>query len=138
MNMFKPSKATSIPEYLSSVPLERKETVEFLHSFIQKTVPKLKPYFASNMIGYGSFPYRNYKKEMITWPIISLVNQKSHISLYVCAVSGGKYLAESKAAELGNVKVGKSCINIKKIEDINLETLKKLLIEAEKNPGFGQ
>ena len=62
MNMFKPVKATTVQEYLDSVPAERKELILFLHNFIQKTVPSLKPHFAANMLGYGSFPYRNYKK----------------------------------------------------------------------------
>lgn len=76
MNMFKQTKAKSVKEYIGSVPEERKETILFLHNFIQKAVPKLNPHFAGNMPGYGSFPCKNYKKEMIKWPIIALANQK--------------------------------------------------------------
>ncbi len=136
MNMFKPSKATSVKEYLAALPKERRVSVEFLHKLIIKTVPKLKPYFAHNMLGYGSFPYKNYKKEMISWPVVALASQKNYISLYVCALDGGKYLAEKYAKELGKVSVGKSCIRFKKIEDLDLVTLKKLLKRAEKAPGL--
>jgi len=51
MNMFKPTKATNIPDYIASVPAQRKEMFEFLYNFI---MPAFKPYFASNMIGFGS------------------------------------------------------------------------------------
>ncbi len=136
MNMFKATKAKTIPEYLKLVPKERKELVEFLHKFIQKAAPKLKPHFAYNMIGYGSFPYRNYKHEPIQWPVISLANQKNYISIYVCALIDGKYLAETYTKELGKVKVGKSCISFKKLEDINLPALKKVIQAAAKQPGF--
>lgn len=136
MNMFKPVKAKTVKEYLAAVPAERKEMINFLHACIQKTVPKLKPWLAYNMIGYGAFPYKNYKKEMIEWPVISLANQKQYVSLYVCAVENGKYLAEKSKKELGNVSVGKSCIRFKKIEDVNLDALKKVLKAAEKNPGL--
>lgn len=136
MNMFKSTKAKTVKEYIASVPEGRKEAITFLHNFIQKAVPKLKTHFANNMIGYGSFPYKNYKKEIIKWPIIALANQKQYISIYVCAVIGGKYVAEKHRAELGKVKVGRSCISFKKIEDVNLLVLKKVLKEAEKHPGL--
>jgi hypothetical protein len=96
----------------------------------------MKPHFAYNMLGYGSFPYRNYKKELINWPIISLANQKNYISLYVCAVEGNTYVAEKYQKELGKVSVGKSCIRFKKIEDINLPVLKTVLQKAAKKPGL--
>ena len=136
MNMFKKTKATTVKEYLSAVPEERRASMDALHAFIQKTVPMLKPHFAYNMLGYGSFPYLNYKKEWIDWPVIALANQKQYISLYVCAVDDGKYLAEKHKKELGKVSVGKSCIRFKKMEDLNLPALKKVLQAAAKKPGI--
>ena len=136
MNMFKKTKAKTVAEYLAAVPKERKEMVLFLHDFIRKSAPKLKPHFAYNMLGYGSFPYRNYKHEPITWPVISLANQKNYVSIYVCSVTSGKYLAEKYKKELGKVTVGKSCISFKKLEDVNLPMLKKVIKAAAKNPGF--
>lgn len=135
-NMFKPVKAGSVAEYLATVPKERKEMVLFLHKFIQKSAPKLKSHFAYNMLGYGSFPYKNYKKETISWPVVALANQKNYISLYVCAVEDGEYLAEKYKAKLGRVSVGKSCIRFKKLDDLNLSELKKVLQKAEKQPGL--
>lgn len=134
--MFKPTKANSVKEYLHALPPERKDVMEFLHAFIQKTVPKLKPHFAYNMLGYGSFPYKNYKKEAIEWPIVALASQKNYISLYVCAVKNKQYIAEIYKKDLGKVSVGKSCIRFKKIEDVNLDTLKSVLKAAESNPGL--
>lgn len=136
VNMFKPTQAKTVKEYLQAVPPERKELMEFLHALIQNTAPKLKAHFAYNMLGYGSFPYKNYKKEPIEWPVIALANQKNYISLYICAVENDKYIAETHKKELGNVSVGKSCIRFKKLEDLNLEGLKKVIKAAEKNPGL--
>lgn len=136
MNMFKPTKAKNVKEYLAALPPERKEPIEFLHALIQKMSPTFKPHFAYNMLGYGSFPYKNYKKEQIEWPIVALASQKNYISLYVCCVVKNKYLAESYKNELGKVSVGKSCIRFKKIDDLNLDVLKKVLKEAAKNPGL--
>lgn len=136
MNMFKPTKATTNKEYFAALPAPRRETLEFLDGLIKKTAPKLKPYFASNMPGYGTFRYTNYKKQVIDWPIIALASQKNYISLYVCAVQDGEYIAEKHKDELGKVSVGKSCIRFKKIEDVNLTALKKVIRLAAKSPGL--
>ena len=134
--MFKPVKATTVEEYLDMLPPERREVIEYLHTFIQKVAPSLKPHFAYNMLGYGSFKTRNYKKEPIEWPTISLASQKNYISLYVCAVQNGQYVAEKHKAELGKVSVGKSCIRFKKLEDLDLKGLEKVIKIAEKSPGL--
>mgnify|MGYP001565934848 CR=1 FL=1 len=134
--MFKSVKANTVKEYLDAVPKAQKEDMVFLHNFIMKAVPKLKSHFAYNMLGYGSFKYLNYKKEKIDWPVIGLANQKNYISVYVCALENGKYIAEKYKSELGKVSVGKSCIRFKKINDINLPEFKKVLIRASKSPGL--
>ena len=136
MNMFKPTKAISIEEYFEFLPPERKEPILFLHKFIQQHAPGLKPIFASNMLGYGTFTCRNYKKENIDWPVISLASQKNYISLYFCSVIDGEYIAETYKDALGKVSTGKSCVRFKKIEDLNLETVEKLIKLAAKSPGF--
>jgi hypothetical protein len=108
----------------------------FLHTFIQKLAPSLKPHFAYNMIGYGSFKYKNYKKEVIDWPTVSLASQKNYISIYICSVENGEYIAEKYKNDLGKVSVGKSCIRFKKLTDLNLTTLEKVIKLAAKSPGF--
>ena len=135
MNMFAKNEAKSIAEYFLMVPGDRKKDIDFLHKFIQKAVPKLTPYYASNMIGYGSFYYLDSKNQKKDWPIISLANQKNYISIYVCTIVEDKAVAEKYKKELGKLSKGVTCIRFKKIEEINLETLKTVLKLAEKKPG---
>ncbi len=134
--MFKAVKAKTVKEYFDALPPERQAPMEFLHKFIQKNTPSLKSHFAYNMLGYGSFKYKNNKKEELNWPTIGLASQKNYISLYVCSVENGEYIAEKAKNKLGKVNVGKSCIRFNKIEDLNLEELKKVLKKAEKSPGL--
>lgn len=138
MNMFKPVKAKSSKEYIDSIMEPRKTEVEELDKLIKKTVPGLKPHFAYNMLGYGSFEYKNYKKEIVNWPTVAVASQKNYISLYICALENGKYIAEKYKNDLGKVSVGKSCIRFKKVSDLNLEGIKKVLILASKSPGLIQ
>ncbi len=134
--MFKKVRAKSVREYLSAVPAERKEMILFLHNFILKTIPTLKSHFANSMLGYGTFKYKNYKKEIIDWPIIALANQKHYVSIYVCSVIDGAYVAERCKKELGNVKVGRSCISFRKLQDIHMPVLRRVLKEAARHPGL--
>lgn len=136
MNMFKLVKAKSIKEYFAQLPEERREPMEFLHKFIQHVSPSLRPNFLYNMPGYGTFKYKNNKKELLDWPTVALASQKNYMSLYICAVKDGEYLAEKHKNELGKVDVGKSCIRFKKIEDLDLKALKKVIKLAEKSPGL--
>ena len=134
--MFKPVGAKSADEYIAMLNDERREQIEFLDKLIKDTVPAMERYFAFNMLGYGKFQYTNSKKEELDWPIIALASQKNYISIYVCSVDGDEYIAEKYKDDLGKVSVGKSCIRFKKLDDLNLDTLKKVLKIAEKTPGL--
>lgn len=138
MNMFAKNDATTVEEYISMVSDERKHEFDLIHDLIQNTVPSLTPYFASNMIGYGSFYFLDSKKQKKDWPIIALANQKNYISIYVCAIIEDKDRpkVEKLKSELGKLSKGIGCIRFKKIEEINLESLKTVLKLAEKNPGL--
>jgi len=134
--MFAKSSATTIDEYIAAVPEERRDLIKFLHAFIQRAAPKLRPHFAANMLGYGSFKYLDSKKVPRDWPVVALANQKNYISIYVCALEDGQYAAEKHAPRLGKVSVGRSCIRFKKLEDVNLDELQKVLQIAEDSPGL--
>ena len=136
MNMFKPVKAKSSKEYFAALPKDRKEIIEFIDKFIKTNAPSLTPNFLYNMPGYGSFKYKGSKKELLDWPTIAVASQKNYVSVYICAVNKNGYIAEQNKNDLGKVSVGKSCIRFKKIEDLNLDALKKVIQIAEKSPGL--
>jgi uncharacterized protein YdhG (YjbR/CyaY superfamily) len=136
MNMFKPVDARTKDEYMSTLPEERKKILTEIDKIIRTEAPELKDFYAYNMPGYGAFNYVNYKNEEIKWPVISMASQKNYVSVYVCAVIDGEYIAEKFKDDLGKVSVGKSCIRFKKLEDLNLEVFKKVVKLAAKNPGF--
>jgi len=136
MNMFKPVRARTAQEYIAGLPSDRKTTILALDKLIRATAPSLKRHFAYNMLGYGAFKYKNYKGDIIDWPTVALASQKQYVSLYVCALDGKTYLAEKFKKELGKVSVGKSCVRFKKLEDLHLPTVKKVLKLAAKKPGL--
>ena len=136
MNMFKPTKAKTIKDYIDSIDEPRKSEIVKIDKFIRETAPELKPNFAYNMLGYGWFHYKTKSGREGDWPVIALASQKNYISIYICSVKDGKYVAEIYDKRLGKVSVGKSCIRFKKIDDIKLPVLKEAIKESLKYPGF--
>jgi hypothetical protein len=134
MNMFKPTSANTPQEYIDLISEPRKSDIVFLDKFIKKTTPKLKPFIISGMIGYGKYRYKSASGREGDWCVVALASQKNYISIYACGVRDGKYIAESYKKDLPKADIGKSCIRIKKVEDIDLKVLAKILKEAEKYP----
>jgi hypothetical protein len=135
MNMFKSTSAKTPEEYIDLQTEPRKSEIKQLHDFIRKTTPKQKPFMIAGMIGYGPFHYKSKSGREGDWALIGLANQKNYISLYVCAADGKQYVAEKYVKDLPKTSIGRSCIRIKKNEDVNFDVLKKILLEAEKLGG---
>ena len=83
------------------------------------------------MLGYGLMPYRPKSARTSTmWPLIALAAQKRHLSLYVCAVVDGGYIAEDRADRLGTVSCGKSCIRFTSLDQVDAGELSALVRDA--------
>jgi hypothetical protein len=131
-NMFKPSRAKTVSEYISQIDEPRRTEIKKIHTLIKKTLPTLKPFLEGSIIGYGKMHYKTKSGREGDWFTVGLASQKQHISVYICSVKNGKYIPEIYKDDLGNASIGKSCIRFKKLEDLNKKTLVKALKEAEK------
>ncbi len=78
-----------------------------------------------SMIGFGSYHYKSERSSQEgDWPLIGFSPRKAAISLYVfTGLPEHEYLLK----DLGKFKMGKACIYIKKLSDIDLESLKKMM-----------
>jgi hypothetical protein len=119
-------------DYLSTLPEPRRSQLAQLHAFIQKTIPRLRPQMHAGMIGYGMYHYVYATGREGDWPVVALSSRAQHISLYICAVDSGGYLAEQSKHLLPKASIGKSCIRFKRVEDVDLGVIKDLLKRAEK------
>lgn len=138
MSMFKSTSAANPQEYIESIPEPRRQDVEKIHTLIQKTVPSLTPHILSGMIGYGTYHYRYASGREGDWSLICLASQKNYLSVYICCVQDGQYLAEGYKDKLPKASIGKSCIRFKSLSDIDLSTLTEIIKNAEKIGGAGQ
>jgi hypothetical protein len=136
--MFKATSAQTPEEYIASIPEPRRDDVEKIHALIQNTVPSLKPHILSGMIGYGTYRYRYASGKEGEWSLIALASQKNYISLYICSIENGKYIAEEYKDKMPKASIGKSCIRFKNLDDIDVSVLKEIIKKAEKVGGASQ
>ncbi len=84
--------------------------------------------WGASMIGFGSYHYKSGKSTQEgDWPLLGFSPRKSAISLYVYT---GFPEHEHLLRDLGKFKMGKACIYIKKLSDINREALKRLMLQT--------
>ena len=75
------------------------------------------------IIGFGSYHYQYASSHEGYAPIIGFSPRKAECSLYVySATEDNQHLLN----DLGKFKMGKACIYIKKLSDINISVLEKL------------
>jgi hypothetical protein len=81
--------------------------------------------WGASIIGFGSYHYKSERStQQGEWPLVGFSPRKSAISLYV--FMGGK-ANEHLLADLGKFKMGKACIYVNKLSDINKEALERLM-----------
>lgn len=138
MNMFKSTAAKTPNQYVNLFPENDQQNLKILDKLIQNET-QLKPYILSGMLAYGSLHYKSKGGREGDWMLIGLARQKNYFSLYICSVGeGGKYVVENYKDQLPKANIGKGCIRFKKLEDLDLEIVKKILKEAVKYGGFQQ
>jgi hypothetical protein len=106
---------------------KRKDSFELLKLMQDFTGFEPKMWGAS-IIGFGSYHYKSERsRQEGDWPLVGFSPRKSAISLYV--YTGAKE-HEHLLEGLGKFKMGKACIYVKKLSDIDQDVLKKIMKET--------
>lgn len=116
----------SVSSFLTSKAGNAEEAAELMQ--LQKWMEKVTGYkpvmWGGAIVGYGSYSYQYASKHSGTAPLIAFSPRKAGISLYVMA---GIPENEALVHQLGKVKQGKGCIQIKSLTQIDLTVLEKMI-----------
>lgn len=123
------SSATTVDEYLKSLPDDDREVVSAVRKVVRANLPEgYEEAMASGMIGYG-IPLSRYPKTYNKQPLsyVALAAQKNHYALYLmCAYMDA---AQMKALEDGfrkagkKLDMGKSCLRFRSLDDLPLDVV---------------
>lgn len=103
---------------------KRKDSFELLELMHNTTgfQPKM---WGDSMIGFGSYHYKSDRSTQEgDWFMVGFSPRKAAISLYVYT---GNPENENLLQNLGKFKMGKACIYVKKLSDINKDELSKMI-----------
>lgn len=96
-----------------------------LLQLMEKTTGHKPKMWGPTIIGFGKYRYKSkLSKQEGDWPLVGFSPRKSAISLYVFT---GKKEHEYLLEKLGKYKLGKACIYINKLSDINQKELIKMI-----------
>ncbi len=104
---------------------KKKDSFELIEIMKEISGFEAKMYGAS-IIGFGKYHYKYESGHEGVAPLIGFSPRKAAISLYVYSGYMGSE-QEKMLEELGKFKMGKACIYVKKLSDINIEVLKKMM-----------
>ena len=126
------SNATTVEQYLSGLPEDRRHAIEAVREVILKNLDQdYEEGMQYGMIGYY-VPHRVYPagyhcdpKQPL--PFAALASQKNYMSLYLMCVYGesplAKWFREEWAKTGKKLDMGKSCVRFKKLDDLALEVI---------------
>lgn len=117
----------SVTAFLNAIedPQKRKDAKTILK--LMKEVTKEKPVmWGDAIVGFGTYHYKYASGQEGDWMITAFSPRKTSLTIYIMP---GYNFPEYQALldKLGPHKTGKSCLYIKRLEDIHLPTLKKLI-----------
>jgi hypothetical protein len=83
--------------------------------------------WGSSIVGFGVFKYANTRGKEFEWPRVGFSPRKQSLSIYITpGFDGFQDLLE----ELGKHRLGKGCLYINKLLDVDIEVLKKIIYRA--------
>ncbi len=116
----------SVNDFINSIEdKSKREDSKVLIKLIQKLTGEKPKIWGDNfMIGFGKYKYhRKNSKEEFEWFNVGFAPRKNNITLYLTC-----YLEkEPLIKKLGKCKCGKGCLYIKKLNDIDMNVLTKLI-----------
>lgn len=118
----------SVIEFIENVdsPKKREDAYKLLDIFTETTGHKAKMWGPS-IIGFGKYHYRYASGHEGDAPLVGFSPRKAKISLYFAT---GDTERENLLHKFGKHTSGKACVYINKVDDIDVDVLKKLIRQS--------
>ena len=120
----KPTKA-SVKEFLNQIPDKERREDCFAVAKIMEEITGDKPkMWGPSIVGFGTYHYKYASGREGDWPVTAFSPRKKDLTLYIMM---GFQKHTELMQKLGKHSTGKSCLYIKRLSDIHVPTLKKLI-----------
>lgn len=115
----------SVTGFLNAIKDDQmREDCWTIAGMMEKTTKAKPAMWGPSIVGFGSCRYKYPGGREMDWMLVAFAPRKQNIALYTVSDFKGRAQLMS---QLGKHSAGKSCVNIKRLSDIHLPTLKKLI-----------
>ena len=122
---------SSVDDFLNAIKDEQvRKDCRAIADIMQKATKAKPQMWGSAIVGFGSRRYKYASGREIDWMLIAFSPRKQNITLYI---SSGFEGYDELMAQLGKHSCGKGCLYIKRLSDVHLPTLKKLINASVKH-----
>ena len=121
------TKATneSVEEFFNSIPdAERREDCFAIAKLMEEITGHKPTMWGPSIVGFGSYHYKYASGREGDWLVTGFSPRKKDLTLYIMM---GFEKHQELMKQLGKHSIGKSCLYIKRLSDIHLPTLRKLI-----------
>jgi hypothetical protein len=126
----KPTQA-SVKDFLNQIPDKERRDDCFAIAKIMEEVTGDKPkMWGPSIVGFGTYHYKYASGREGDWPVTGFSPRKKDLTLYM--MMGFEKHADLMK-QLGKYSNAKSCLYIKRLSDIHVPTLKKLIKSSVKD-----
>ena len=117
-----------VEAFLNSVSDEKKRQDSFTVLEMMKQITGKEPeMWGNSIIGFGSYHYKYASGREGDWFVTGFSPRKQNLTLYIMS---GFAEYNQLLSKLGKHSTGKSCLYIKKIEDVDVDVLKELVKQS--------
>jgi len=115
----------NVIDFLNAIQHEQKREDCFkLLDMMRDVTGKEPSMWGSSIVGFGSYSYQYESGHAREWFLVGFSPRKQNITVYIMS---GFDEYEPLLAKLGNYKTGRSCLYIKKLDDVDLKVLQDLI-----------
>jgi hypothetical protein len=120
----------SVDEFLDAVPdAKRREDGKALCALMERLLGEPPRMWGPSIVGFGRYRYRYDSGREGEAAVAGFSPRAKELVVYLPADPPDK---EALLARLGKYKSGKSCLYIKRLEDVDLDALKQLVADSAK------
>lgn len=122
----------SVDDFIAAVAdPERREDCRTLVQIMEQITGAKPQMWGPSIVGFGTYTYVYATGRSGDWPLTAFSPRKAALTLYImCGFAAQSELMD----KLGPHKTGKCCLYVKRLSDIHLPTLKKLIVLGAKEP----
>ncbi len=113
-----------IADFIASLPQKQQPDARVLTEIMQAISGEQPVLWGSRIVGFGSYHYKSKSGREGDWMRIGFAPGSGKFSLYLTLDAAE---LTSQVKNLGKYKLGKGCVYINKLADVDLEKLKQLI-----------